>query len=72
MIYCWHKCKKGGLLDLNAIKNIAGKVVVTAGGLAFVFLMLCSLGGFDTAKGIFNLFATMFVGVCKGFFTALF
>mgnify|MGYP006949200152 CR=1 FL=1 len=57
---------------MSAIKNIAGKAVIIVGGLAFVFLMLCSLGGLDTAKGIFNLFATMFIGICKGFFTALF
>ena len=57
---------------MSAIKNIAGKAVIIVGGIAFVFLMLCSLGGLDTAKGIFNLFATMFIGICKGFFTALF
>lgn len=57
---------------MSAIKNITGKVLIIVGGLAFVFLMLSSLGGLDTAKGIFNLFATMFIGICKGFFTALF
>lgn len=57
---------------MNVIKDIAGKVVVFIGGLAFVFTMLWFVGGFDVAKAIFGLFTTMFTSICNAVFAALF